>query len=88
MDVDNQINQPAVDVRVQRLNRFVEMRKTKKVVEINNEVDKHLMEAPKNPKNVGFELCAWWKENSPRYPVLSKVVKDVFAIPVSMVASE
>lgn len=88
MEVDNQSNQPTVDVWAQRLNKYVEMRKAKKVVEINNEVDKYLMEAPENPKNVGFELCAWWKENSLRYPMLSKVTRDVFAILVSMVASE
>ena len=81
-------NQSMVDVRVDRLNKFVEMRKAKKVIEIHNEVDKYLMEAPENPKNQGFDLCPWWKENAPRYPILSKVAKDMFAIPVSTVASE
>nr|XP_011463720.1 PREDICTED: zinc finger BED domain-containing protein RICESLEEPER 2-like [Fragaria vesca subsp. vesca] len=88
MDIDGFANQPIVDVRVERLNKFVALRKAKKVVEICNEVDKYLMEAPENPKNKGFELSAWWKENTPRYPILSKVAKDVFDIPVSTVASE
>jgi hypothetical protein len=30
----------------------------------------------------------WWKQNSCRYPILSKLVKDVLASPVSTVASE
>lgn len=30
----------------------------------------------------------WWKQNSCRYPILSKMVKDVLASPVSTVASE
>ncbi|XP_017613423.1 zinc finger BED domain-containing protein RICESLEEPER 3-like [Gossypium arboreum] len=30
----------------------------------------------------------WWKVNNPRFPTLSKMAKDVLAIPVSTVASE
>ena len=35
-----------------------------------------------------FELLGWWKANSDRYQVLSKMVKDVLAIPVSTIASK
>ena len=35
-----------------------------------------------------FELLGWWKANSDRYQVLSKMVKDMLAIPVSTIASK
>ena len=37
---------------------------------------------------MNFEVLGWWKDNSSRYPMLSKVAKDVLAVPVSTVASE
>ncbi|KAL6125938.1 hypothetical protein ACLB2K_073989 [Fragaria x ananassa] len=88
MYIDGSANQPIIDVWVERLNKFVALRKSKKVVEICNKVDTYLMEAPENLKNKGSELSAWWKENTPKYLILSKVAKDVFAIPISTVASE
>jgi hypothetical protein len=35
-----------------------------------------------------FEIFDWWKVASTRYPTLRKVSRDIFAIPVSTVASE
>lgn len=35
-----------------------------------------------------FDVLLWWKQNSSRYPILSKVVKDILTVPVSTVSSE
>ena len=64
------------------------LRKEKDVVEIKNEVDKYLLEASEDASNLKFSLLDWWKENAPRYPILSKMARDVFAVPASTVASE
>lgn len=52
-----------------------------------NEVDKFLNEKIKgnDPK---FDILAWWKLNEPRFPILSKVVRDILAILISTIASE
>ncbi|KAI7725125.1 hypothetical protein M8C21_005157, partial [Ambrosia artemisiifolia] len=36
----------------------------------------------------GFDVLLWWKLHSKRFPVLSKMAKDVLAIPISAVALE
>ncbi|XP_052483904.1 zinc finger BED domain-containing protein RICESLEEPER 3-like [Gossypium raimondii] len=52
-----------------------------------SELDKYLAEA--NEEFVeDFDILLWWKVNSPRFPTLSKIARDVLAIPVSTVASE
>ncbi|KAJ3708441.1 hypothetical protein LUZ61_012146 [Rhynchospora tenuis] len=35
-----------------------------------------------------FDILAWWKLKAPRYPLLSKLVRDILAVPISTVASE
>ena len=35
-----------------------------------------------------FQILDWWKVAGTRYPVLRKVARDIYAIPVSTVASE
>ena len=35
-----------------------------------------------------FDVLRWWKVNSDRFPVLSRMARDVLAVPVSTVASE
>ncbi|KAG5553647.1 hypothetical protein RHGRI_011517 [Rhododendron griersonianum] len=52
-----------------------------------SEVDKYLEEqCEKETSN--FDILNWWKVNSSKYVILSKVARDVLAIPVSTVASE
>jgi hypothetical protein len=52
-----------------------------------SELDKFLAEEPEDdgPK---FDILSWWKVNSSRFPVLGYLARDVFAIPISTVASE
>ncbi|KAL0315404.1 UNVERIFIED_CONTAM: Zinc finger BED domain-containing protein RICESLEEPER 2 [Sesamum radiatum] len=35
-----------------------------------------------------FDVLKWWKSSSSKYPILSKIAKDVLDIPVSTIASE
>jgi hypothetical protein len=35
-----------------------------------------------------FDILGWWKVNVIRYPILAEIARDVFAIPISTVASE
>ncbi|KAE8661495.1 Detected protein of unknown function [Hibiscus syriacus] len=64
----------------------------RRVIEIGgedqtSELDKYLGEAVENYDDE-FDILSWWKVNSPRFPVLSNMAKDVLAIPLSTVASE
>ncbi|KAL4278649.1 hypothetical protein GQ457_03G010800 [Hibiscus cannabinus] len=52
-----------------------------------SELDKYLGEASEKYDD-DFDILLWWKVNSPRFPTLSKMAKDVLAIPLSTVASE
>ncbi|KAL4554031.1 hypothetical protein LXL04_039857 [Taraxacum kok-saghyz] len=51
------------------------------------ELDKYLGE-DREAMDVNFDILKWWGINKCRYPVLSKMARDVLAIPVSSVASE
>ena len=54
-----------------------------------NEIDKYLAEnCESRREDVKFEILGWWKANSDRYQVLSKLARDVLAVPVSTIASE
>ena len=54
----------------------------------SNEVEKYLAENCDGRRDVNFEVLGWWKNNSSRYPMLSKVAKDVLVVPVSAIPSE
>ncbi|XP_042988648.1 uncharacterized protein LOC122316179 [Carya illinoinensis] len=56
-------------------------------LESRSEVDRYLAEKCEDEGD-NFDLLNWWKVNSVRYRVLSKVARDVLVIPVSTVASE
>lgn len=57
-------------------------------VEMKNEVERYSLEPCEHVDDDDFEILAWWKMNSIKYRVLSHIAKDVFAIPISTVASE
>lgn len=54
---------------------------------VKSELDKYLLE-DQEPESEDFDILSWWKVNSPRFPVLSQLARDVLAIPMSSVASE
>ena len=33
-----------------------------------------------------FDILAWWKSNGLKYPTLQRIVRDILAIPVTIVA--
>ena len=35
-----------------------------------------------------FDILKWWRLNAERFPVLSKMTRDILVIPISTVASE
>ncbi|XP_019179871.1 PREDICTED: zinc finger BED domain-containing protein RICESLEEPER 1-like isoform X2 [Ipomoea nil] len=39
-------------------------------------------------EETSFDILRWWKLNAERFPILSKIARDVLAIPISTVASE
>ncbi|CAH9112132.1 unnamed protein product [Cuscuta europaea] len=70
------------------LDQLERERAEKSLTEISNEVDSYFADPFESAKNSTFNLLEWWKVNAPRYPILSKIAKDIFAIPSSTVASE
>ena len=68
-----------------RYERFLQVEQS---VGCSNELERYLAENCDGRKDANFEILEWWRDNCNRYQVLSKVVKDVLAVPVSTVASE
>lgn len=61
------------------------------VQEATDELEMYLKEKVENPKNIlgtEYDVLSWWRVNSPKYPVLAEMAKDIFAMQVSSVASE
>lgn len=51
------------------------------------ELDKYLAEECEEDSKK-FDILKWWKGQSTRFPILSRLARDVLAIPISTVASE
>ncbi|KAF7120593.1 hypothetical protein RHSIM_Rhsim13G0111600 [Rhododendron simsii] len=54
----------------------------------SSEVDKYFGDLCERRDSPDFDILVWWKNNSNKYPILSKIARDVLAMPVSTVASE
>nr|GEW70397.1 hypothetical protein [Tanacetum cinerariifolium] len=55
--------------------------------ESKTELDRYLNEDVEDESDK-FDILNWWKVNSPRFPVLSLLARDVLAIPISTGVSE
>lgn len=55
-----------------------------------SELERYWLESKEDSKLHGdkFDVLALGKVNSPRYPILSQMARDILAIPVSIVASK
>jgi hypothetical protein len=52
-----------------------------------SELDKYLAEETEDTE-MKIDLLVWWKASEQRFPILSRLARDVLAIPISSVASE
>ncbi|GJR07017.1 zinc finger BED domain-containing protein RICESLEEPER 2 [Tanacetum coccineum] len=56
---------------------------------VDDELKKYLKEPPLElDDEEDFDILLWWKLNSPRFPIVSKMAKDILSIQISTVASE
>ncbi|XP_057467703.1 zinc finger BED domain-containing protein DAYSLEEPER-like [Actinidia eriantha] len=46
------------------------------------------LEEPVIPWSEDFNLLKWWRDASPKYPVLSRMARDLLAIPISVVTAD
>ncbi|XP_017640195.1 zinc finger BED domain-containing protein RICESLEEPER 2-like [Gossypium arboreum] len=65
------------------------LKKKKQVgLESKSELDRYLGEDEEVNNSSSFDLLLWWKMNSPRFPILAQMARDILAILISTVASE
>ncbi|KAH9779204.1 BED-type domain-containing protein [Citrus sinensis] len=57
-------------------------------IRVVSEVERYLKDPVEDPSNLKLNVLLWWRVNGSRYPILEKIARDVFAVPVSTVASE
>jgi len=53
-----------------------------------SELDRYLEDEMVDVHTKGFDILDWWKVVGTRYPTLRMIARDIFAIPVTTVASE
>ncbi|KAL0536304.1 hypothetical protein IC582_025248 [Cucumis melo] len=66
---------------------FCALREEESSMEVENDLTSYLSDKDVVDKEE-FDIMYWWKMNGYKYPILSTIVHDVLAVPISMVASE
>ena len=65
------------------------IRGKKSIEPLKTELEEYLDEAlDETPLEENFDILTWWKMKAAKYPVLSRLCRDVLAIPISTVASK
>jgi hypothetical protein len=59
-----------------------------KTMRFKSKLDRYLEDGLVPISTENFKILDWWKVVGTRYPTLRKVARDIFAIPVTTVASE
>ncbi|KAH0683125.1 hypothetical protein KY289_020877 [Solanum tuberosum] len=72
------------DVWQSQWEKFLE--KENNNVDDKSDLDKYLEDDVEKIKD--FNILTWWKASSERYPIVSRIARDILAIPTSTVASE
>ena len=68
--------------------QYKAFRQGKQPVGCVDEVTKYLMENSEGENDKTFNILAWWKCNTNKYSILSRLARDVLVVLVSTVASE
>ncbi|KAL4587636.1 hypothetical protein LXL04_000508 [Taraxacum kok-saghyz] len=79
-------NPDALPLELPLRNKLREKMRTN-MVESFGDLERYLNESVEDDSPM-FSILDWWKVNSPRFPILSLMARDLLAIPVSTVASE
>lgn len=82
-DIDS--NSPLID-DLSDFDKFIQTRDIRNA-RGRSELDCYL-EDGMMPRTSDFDVLSFWKTSGPKYPLLQMIAKDLFAIPVSTVASE
>ncbi|KAJ1688578.1 hypothetical protein LUZ63_019968 [Rhynchospora breviuscula] len=54
-----------------------------------SELEEYLSDAlDENSLDVEFDILSWWRLKAAKYPILSRLTRDILAVPISTVASE
>jgi hypothetical protein len=51
------------------------------------ELDQYLEQPPENLSK-DYNVLEWWHANAPKFPILGRMARDFFAIPVSTIVSK
>lgn len=83
--VDESVSQSFVSMGVTKMwEKHIE---EEEHVDAKSDLDRYL-EDNREKMEPNFDILVWWKMNCGKYPILSKIARDVLAIPISTVASE
>ncbi|TYK23136.1 zinc finger BED domain-containing protein RICESLEEPER 2-like [Cucumis melo var. makuwa] len=66
---------------------FCALREEESSMEVENDLTSYLFDKDVVDKEE-FDIMYWWKMNGYKYPILSTIVHDVLAVPISTVAFE
>ncbi|KAL0017102.1 hypothetical protein SO802_004171 [Lithocarpus litseifolius] len=68
--------------------QYKAFRQGKQPIGCVDEVAKYLMENSEGQNDKTFNILAWWKCNTNKYRILSRLARDVLAVPIFTMASE